>query len=53
VQVELTKAGEALHGRLRTNVIAFDQQLRADLGEAELNRLRATLRRLEENLGSD
>src|SRR5207247_3977148 len=49
VQVELTKAGEAVHRRLRTNVIAFDQRLRAGLGDAELNRLRATLRRLEQN----
>jgi MarR family transcriptional regulator, transcriptional regulator for hemolysin len=50
VQVELTKAGESLHSRLRTNVIAFDQQLRAGFGEAELKRLRATLRKLEENV---
>jgi MarR family transcriptional regulator, transcriptional regulator for hemolysin len=49
VQVELTKAGAALHGRLRTNVIAFDRQLRAGLDETELNRLRATLRKLEQN----
>lgn len=52
VQVELTKAGEALHGRLRKNVIAFDQQLRAGLGDPELERLRATLRRLEQNVGA-
>jgi len=49
VQVELTKAGEALHARLRTSVIEFDRRLRAGLGEAELKRLRATLRRLEQN----
>jgi MarR family transcriptional regulator for hemolysin len=49
VQVELTRAGEALQGRLRTNVVAFDERLRAGLGEPELKRLRATLRRLEQN----
>jgi MarR family transcriptional regulator, transcriptional regulator for hemolysin len=49
VQVELTKAGEALHARLRTSVIEFDRRLRAGLGEAELKRLRGTLRRLEQN----
>jgi MarR family transcriptional regulator for hemolysin len=49
VQVELTTAGEALHGRLRTTVVEFDRRLRAGLGEAELQRLRATLRRLEQN----
>src|SRR5437764_4382175 len=51
IQVELTNAGEALHNRLRQNVIAFDRQLRSGLGEAELKRLRSTLRRLEENAG--
>jgi MarR family transcriptional regulator for hemolysin len=51
VQVELTPAGQALHTRLRKNVVAFDEQLRAGLGEAELMRLRATLRRLEQNAG--
>jgi MarR family transcriptional regulator for hemolysin len=51
VQVELTPAGEALHTKLRTNVVAFDEQLRAGLGAAELKRLRATLRRLEQNVG--
>jgi MarR family transcriptional regulator, transcriptional regulator for hemolysin len=49
VQVELTNAGQALHGRLRTTVIAFDGQLRAGLGEAELKQLRAALRKLEQN----
>jgi MarR family transcriptional regulator for hemolysin len=49
VQVELTEAGEALHGRLRTNVIAFDRRLREGLEEADLEQLRATLRRLEQN----
>jgi MarR family transcriptional regulator for hemolysin len=51
VQVELTPAGEALHTKLRGNVVAFDEQLRAGLGAAELKRLRATLRRLEQNVG--
>ena len=52
IQVELTRAGEELHSRLRRNVIAFDRQLRAGLGEAELKTLRSTLRRLEENVAS-
>jgi MarR family transcriptional regulator, transcriptional regulator for hemolysin len=50
IQVELTDAGEALHNRLRQNVISFDRQLRSGLGDAELNRLRSTLRRLEQNV---
>jgi MarR family transcriptional regulator, transcriptional regulator for hemolysin len=50
VQVELTKAGEALHGRLRENVVAFDRQLRAGLSETDLERVRSTLRRLEANV---
>ena len=52
IQVELTRAGEELHSRLRRNVIAFDRQLRAGLGEAELKTLRSTLRRLEQNVAS-
>jgi MarR family transcriptional regulator, transcriptional regulator for hemolysin len=52
VQVELTKAGEALHSRLRHNVVAFDRQLRRGLDDAELRRLRSTLRRLEQNAAS-
>jgi MarR family transcriptional regulator, transcriptional regulator for hemolysin len=51
IQVELTQAGEALHDRLRQDVLAFDRRLRSGLGEAELKRLRSTLRRLEENAG--
>src|ERR671935_406745 len=43
VQVELTDAGAALHNRLRTNVVAFDQRLRAGLTEEELDGLRSTL----------
>jgi MarR family transcriptional regulator for hemolysin len=49
VQVELTQAGERLHGRLRAHVVAFDERLRAGLGEPELKRLRGALRRLEQN----
>ena len=52
IQVELTRAGEELHSRLRRNVISFDRQLRAGLGEAELKTLRSTLRRLEQNVAS-
>jgi MarR family transcriptional regulator for hemolysin len=53
VQVELTDAGRQLHDRLRTNVIAFDERLRAGLGAEELDALRAVLARLEHNVRSE
>jgi MarR family transcriptional regulator for hemolysin len=53
VQVELTDGGRALHGRLRANVIRFDEQLRAGLGADEIDQLRATLARLEHNVGAE
>jgi MarR family transcriptional regulator for hemolysin len=52
VQVELTDAGAALHNRLRTNVVAFDQRLRAGLTEEELDGLRSTLAKLQHNVGA-
>jgi MarR family transcriptional regulator for hemolysin len=50
VQVELTEAGERLHGTLLRAVIAFNRRLTAGLGEQELRRLRQTLARLEQNV---
>jgi MarR family transcriptional regulator for hemolysin len=51
VQVELTDAGRDLHGRLRQHVVGFDDRLRAGLSEDAISELRATLRRLEQNVG--
>jgi MarR family transcriptional regulator for hemolysin len=53
VLVELTEAGRALHNRLRTNVIAFDERLRGGLGAEDLDRMHAVLARLEHNLRSE
>ena len=50
VQVELTPAGEKLHGQLLHSVVAFDRRLTSGLSDAELDRMRRTLARLEENL---
>jgi MarR family transcriptional regulator for hemolysin len=51
VQVQLTRAGHALHGRLLKTVIAFNQQLRTGLSGDELETLRRVLGRLRENVG--
>ena len=53
IQVELTVAGEALHGTLLKKVIAFNSRLRGDLSDAEIEQLRTTLGRLEANLYPD
>ena len=50
VQVELTAAGERLHGRLLQSVTAFDKRLTAGIGGTEVERMRQTLARLEQNL---
>jgi MarR family transcriptional regulator for hemolysin len=50
VQVELTRAGHALHGRLLKAVIAFNRRLHAGLGDEEAETLRGLLRRLQENV---
>jgi MarR family transcriptional regulator, transcriptional regulator for hemolysin len=50
VRVELTEAGRELHNRLRTNVIAFDERLRAGLSAHELGDLRTILTKLEHNV---
>lgn len=50
VQVELTRAGHTLHGRLLKTVIEFNRQLLADLSEADLATLRSLLAKLQENV---
>ena len=50
VQVQLTRAGHALHGRLLKAVIAFNQQLRSDLSNDDIETLRRVLGRLQQNV---
>jgi MarR family transcriptional regulator for hemolysin len=50
VQVQLTRAGHALHGRLLKAVIAFNQQLRTGVSNDEIETLRRILGRLRENV---
>jgi MarR family transcriptional regulator, transcriptional regulator for hemolysin len=50
VQVELTRAGHALHGRLLKAVISFNQQLRTGLADDDVETLRALLGRLRVNV---
>jgi MarR family transcriptional regulator for hemolysin len=50
VKVELTEEGEGLFGRLRQAVIAFNRDLTGGLSDAELDRARETLSRLEANV---
>jgi MarR family transcriptional regulator for hemolysin len=51
VQVELTRAGHALHGRLLKNVIGFNRELRAGLSDKDLETLRTLLGQLQANVG--
>jgi MarR family transcriptional regulator for hemolysin len=51
IQVELTRAGRSLHGRLLTNVISFNQQLLSGLGAEEVASLRTLLDHLRDNAG--
>jgi MarR family transcriptional regulator for hemolysin len=51
VQVELTRSGRALHGRLLKAVIEFNQRLRRDLTAEDVSTLRRLLVQLEENVG--
>jgi MarR family transcriptional regulator, transcriptional regulator for hemolysin len=51
VQVELTRAGHTLHARLLKAVIAFNQELRGGLSEADVATLRSLLARLQANVG--
>jgi MarR family transcriptional regulator, transcriptional regulator for hemolysin len=50
VQVELTRAGHTLHGRLLKTVISFNRQLRSGLGSSDEETLRQLLGRLQENV---
>jgi MarR family transcriptional regulator for hemolysin len=49
VRVELTADGERLFQTLRHAVVAFNRDLTAGLTETELERIRKTLARLEQN----
>jgi MarR family transcriptional regulator for hemolysin len=51
VQVELTRAGHALHARLLKTVISFNQQLRGGLSAEDTETLRRLLGRLQQNVG--
>jgi MarR family transcriptional regulator for hemolysin len=51
IQVELTRAGHALHGRLLKAVIGFNQDLRAGLSGEDVETLRRLLRQLHDNVG--
>jgi MarR family transcriptional regulator for hemolysin len=48
--VELTPDGDALFARLREVAFAFDQRLRAGLTEHDVDRLKALLARLRDNV---
>ena len=51
VQVELTRAGHALHARLLKAVITFNQRLRAGLSGEDEGTLRSLLHQLQDNVG--
>jgi MarR family transcriptional regulator for hemolysin len=51
-RVELTKQGDALFHRLRGAAMTFDAQLRDGISDAEIDRMRKTLARLEANAGA-
>jgi MarR family transcriptional regulator for hemolysin len=50
VQVELSRAGQALHARLLKAVISFNRQLRTGLSGDDEETLRRLLRQLRENV---
>jgi MarR family transcriptional regulator, transcriptional regulator for hemolysin len=50
VRVELTGAGEEVHQRMLTAVIAFNRRLQAGIGPDELQQFDALLDRLVENV---
>ena len=50
VQVELTRAGHALHGRLLQAVIGFNRRLRAGLSADDTETLRRLLEQLQANV---
>jgi MarR family transcriptional regulator for hemolysin len=49
VQVELTRAGRALHARLLKAVISFNQELRTGLSSEDVQTLRKLLVKLRDN----
>jgi len=51
--VELTPAGEAAFHRLRAAAVDFDERLRADLSDDELERVSEVLARLQANVARD
>jgi MarR family transcriptional regulator, transcriptional regulator for hemolysin len=50
VQVQLTRTGHALHGRLLRAVIAFNQRLRTGVSSDEIETLRRVLAQLQDNV---
>ena len=50
VQVQLTRAGHALHGRLLKAVITFNRQLRTGLSSDDIETLRRVLSQLQANV---
>jgi DNA-binding MarR family transcriptional regulator len=52
VRVEITEAGEAAHGRMLVEVIAFNRRLHAGLSRDDLSWLDEILTRLEDNLAT-
>ena len=50
VQVELTRAGDALHGKLLQAVIGFNRQLRTGLSGEDVETLRRLLGQLQANV---
>jgi MarR family transcriptional regulator, transcriptional regulator for hemolysin len=51
VQVELTRAGHTLHGRLLQAVISFNRRLRTGIGSEDEETLRRLLGQLRQNVG--
>lgn len=50
VQVQLTRTGHALHGRLLRAVIAFNQRLRTGVSSDDVETLRRVLTQLRDNV---
>jgi MarR family transcriptional regulator, transcriptional regulator for hemolysin len=50
VQVQLTRTGHALHGRLLRAVIAFNQRLRTGVSSDDVETLRRVLAQLRDNV---
>jgi hypothetical protein len=51
VQVKVTRAGRALHGRLLKTVISFNRQLRTGIRAEDEDVLCSLHHRLQENVG--